>query len=63
MQNKRLTRSKDRKIIAGVLAGIARYYGWEVDKVRLVYLLIAIFSAAVPAIIAYVILWFVMPEV
>lgn len=62
MQNKRLTRSKDRKVIGGVCAGLARYFGWEVDKMRLVYILLSVLSAAFPGVLIYLILWFVMPE-
>jgi len=62
MQTKRLTRSKDRKIIAGVCAGLARYFGWEADKTRLVYVLLSVFSAGFPGLLVYVVLWFVMPE-
>jgi len=56
-----LRRSKDR-VIAGVCGGIAERYGWPADRVRLVYVLISILSAAFPGTIVYLILWFVMPD-
>lgn len=56
----RLVRSKN-KVIAGVCGGIAEYFGWDIALVRIVYLLISIFSAAFPGIIVYIILWIVMP--
>ena len=59
--NKRLTRSNDQ-MIAGVCAGLAEYFGWDKTVVRLGYLLLSIFSAAFPGILAYIILWIVMPE-
>lgn len=59
--SKRLTRSNDQ-MIAGVCAGIAEYFGWDKTVVRLGYLLLSIFSAAFPGILAYIILWIVMPE-
>jgi len=62
MQTKRLTRSKDRKIIGGVCAGLARYFGWEADKTRLIYVLLSVLSAAFPGVLVYLVLWFVMPE-
>ena len=61
MYEKKLTRSNDR-VIAGVCAGIAEYFGWDIRLVRIVYLLVSIFSAAFPGIIVYIILWIVMPE-
>jgi len=57
----RLTRSNDR-VIAGVCAGLAEWLGWDIALVRLLYLLVTIFSAGFPGIIAYAILWIVMPE-
>jgi len=56
----KLTRSNN-KVIAGVCAGIADYLGWEVAIVRLLYVLISIFSAAFPGMLVYIILWVVMP--
>jgi len=58
---KKLTRSHNQ-VIAGVCAGIAEYFGWDIGLVRILYLLISIFSAAFPGIIVYIILWIVMPE-
>ncbi|GHE68233.1 MULTISPECIES: PspC domain-containing protein [Roseivirga] len=60
--NNKLYRSQDKKIIAGVCAGLAEYLGWEVSMTRLAYVLISIFSAAFPGVIVYLVLWVVMPE-
>lgn len=61
MNKKRLTRSTNR-VIAGVCAGLAEWLGWDIALVRLLYLLVSIISAAFPGVLAYVILWIVMPE-
>lgn len=58
----RLVRTSDEKIIAGVCGGIAKYLGWDPAIVRLLYVLVSIFSAAFPGILVYLILWIVMPE-
>lgn len=58
----RLTRVSNDKIIAGVCGGIAKYLGWDTAIVRLLYVLISIFSAAFPGMLVYAILWIVMPE-
>ena len=60
MNKNKLTRSNNR-VIAGVCAGIAEWLGWDIALVRLLYLLISIFSAAFPGVIAYIILWIIMP--
>lgn len=62
LMSKKLTRSRDRKIIGGVCAGIAGYLGWDPLKVRILYVLISILSAAFPGILVYIILWILMPE-
>ncbi len=61
MANKKLTRSREHNIIAGVMGGVADYLGWSPFKVRLLFIIISSLSAAVPGILIYVILWFVMP--
>lgn len=58
--NKKLTRSSHR-MIAGVCAGIAEYFGWEVTLLRIVYIL-ATFFTAFAGVIIYIILWIIMPE-
>ncbi len=59
--NPRLTRSRN-KLIAGVCAGIAEYFGWEVTLFRVAYVLASILSVAFPGILVYVVLWVVMPR-
>ncbi len=61
MNKSKLTRSNNR-VIAGVCAGLAVWLGWDIALVRLLYLIISIFSAGFPGILAYIILWIVMPE-
>lgn len=56
----RLVRSKDKKI-AGVCAGVAEHFGWNVRNVRLIWLLLAILGVGSPALF-YLILWFLMPD-
>ena len=45
-----------RGSIAGVCAGIANYFGWDVTMVRLAFVLTTIFLTGAP-LIAYLILW------
>lgn len=57
-----LMRARDDRMIAGVCGGIAKQAGWDPTLVRVLYILISIFSAAFPGLIVYLILWIVMPE-
>ena len=61
MNKSRLTRPTNR-VIAGVCAGLAEWLGWDIALVRLLYLIISIFSAGFPGVLAYIILWIIMPE-
>ncbi len=58
---RRLRKSKNR-LLAGVCGGIADWLGWDPTLVRVLYVLISIFSAAFPGILVYIILWIVMPN-
>ncbi|WP_455672630.1 PspC domain-containing protein [Phocaeicola sp.] len=60
MENRKLTRSNHR-MIAGVCAGLAEYFGWDVTVVRVVYTLLTFFTVF-SGVIVYVVLWIVMPE-
>lgn len=57
---KSFRRSRDR-IIAGVCGGIAEYLGWPAGRVRVLYVIISILSAAFPGTLVYLILWVVVP--
>ena len=61
MADKKLTRSSEHNIIAGVMGGIANYLGWSPFKVRLLFVIVSCVSAAVPGILIYLVLWFLMP--
>jgi len=57
-----LRRSRKNRVIAGVCGGLAAWLGWDVTLVRVLFVLISIFSAAFPGLLAYIILWIIMPE-
>ena len=58
---KKLYRSLDRRL-AGVCGGIAEYLGVDPTVVRIVYLVLTLFSVAFPGILIYLILWALIPE-
>lgn len=62
MANERLSRPDNDRILGGVCAGLARYFGLDTALVRIGYILLSILSAAFPGILVYIILWFVMPK-
>ena len=62
MPNKRLTRHSKDAILGGVCAGLARYFGWSANNMRLLYILLSALSAAFPGILVYILLWLFMPK-
>ncbi|QOY63776.1 PspC domain-containing protein [Lysobacter sp. H21R4] len=56
------TRSRSDRMLAGVIGGVARRFGWNANLLRLLYVIFSIASAAFPGIIVYLILWLLMPE-
>ncbi len=57
-----LRRSNKSRMIAGVCGGLAEWLGWDPTVLRVVYVAVSILSAAFPGILAYIILWILMPE-
>ena len=57
---KKLRRSND-KMIAGVCAGLAHYFDLDPTVIRIVYVLLSIFTACA-GVLVYLILWLIMPK-
>ena len=57
-----LSRSRNDRVLTGVMGGIARRFGWNSTLVRVLFVLVSILSAAFPGIVVYLILWLLMPE-
>lgn len=60
--SRKLARSRDNRMIAGVCGGFAEYFGCAPWVVRFVYVLGSILSAAFPGILIYLLLWILMPK-
>jgi phage shock protein C len=58
---KKLYRSNDDKRIAGVCGGLAEYFQVDPVLIRLAVVFIALLTAVVPMIVAYVVAWIIMP--
>jgi phage shock protein C len=61
MPENQLVRTRDDRMIAGVCGGLARWLGWDPTAMRILYVLVSVFSAGFPGILAYIILAVVMP--
>ncbi len=59
---KKLRRSRDDSMIAGVCGGLGAHYALDPVKIRIVFALVTLFSGVFPGIAVYLVLWFIMPE-
>jgi phage shock protein C len=59
---RRFLRSRTNRVLAGVCGGIAEYYGSDTTAVRLLTVLIAVFTGIFPLLFLYLIAAIVVPE-
>jgi phage shock protein PspC (stress-responsive transcriptional regulator) len=57
---KRLSRTREGRVVAGVCGGIAAYFGIDPTLVRLAFAVFTIFGGA--GVLIYLIAWIVIPE-
>jgi len=57
---RRLVRPRTGRRIAGICAGLADYYGWNVTALRAIWLLAILFAGT--GGLLYIIMWIVMPN-
>ena len=57
-----LRRSRSDRMVAGVVAGLANYFGMDVTLARVLFVVVSLVSAAFPGVLAYIALWLVMPD-
>ena len=58
---KRLYRSRKEKSVAGILGGIAEYLEVDPVLVRVIAIFAMIMTGVVPFLIAYLVVYFIMP--
>lgn len=59
---KKLHRSKKERMIAGVCGGLAEYFNADPTLIRLLWVVLTLFSGVAPGVIAYIIAWIIVPE-
>ena len=57
----KLTRSNDA-VLAGVCGGLAEHFGVDAFRVRVVCVVLSVFTAGFPGIVLYLCLWFLLPS-
>jgi phage shock protein C len=56
-----LVRSRDGRMLAGVCAGVAGYFGLDVTLVRVIWAVIAVITGGV-GVLAYLVAWIIIPD-
>jgi len=59
---KRLKRSEAERMIAGICGGLAKYFTVDPTILRVLFVLLTIFTAVVPGIVSYIIMWIIVPK-
>lgn len=62
MSTPTLSRTREDRVIAGVVGGIARRFDWNPTVVRALFVIVSVVSAAFPGLLVYLLLWMLMPE-
>lgn len=62
MATKHLFRSDKNRIIAGICGGLAEYFNIDVSLLRLIWLLVVVFTGIFPGVVAYIIAILVIPN-
>ncbi len=59
-QTKRLFRSSNNRVFAGICGGLGEFFDIDATLIRLIFILITVFGGG--GILVYIILWLIIPE-
>ncbi len=62
IRGRRLYRSRQNRMVGGVLAGLGEYLNIDATLIRVIYAALAIFTSFFPAFVLYIIAMIVIPE-
>ncbi len=59
---KKLTRSREHRVLAGVMGGLGEFFSVDPVLLRLGYLILTVFTGFVPGIVGYALAIVIVPE-
>lgn len=59
---KKLYRSRENRVFAGIMGGLGEFFGIDPVLLRLGYLILTVFTGFVPGIVGYILAIFIIPE-
>jgi phage shock protein C len=57
---RKLYRSQNQRMIAGVCGGLAEYFNVDATLMRVLFLLLAVFGGS--GIVIYIVMWIIVPD-
>ena len=58
---KKLYRSNENRLIAGICGGLGEYFNTDPTLVRLIWAAASLFLAGIGGVVAYILAWIIMP--
>ena len=58
---RKLYRSRNQRMIAGVCGGLADYFNVDATLVRVLFLLLAVFGGT--GLVIYLVMWIIVPDI
>jgi phage shock protein C len=58
---RKLYRSRNQRMLAGVCGGLAEYFGLDATLIRVLFLVLAVFGGS--GLVIYVVMWLIVPDV
>ena len=58
---RKLYRSRNQRMLAGVCGGLAEYFNVDATLIRVLFLVLAVFGGS--GLVIYVVMWLIVPDV
>jgi phage shock protein C len=58
---RKLYRSRNQRMLAGVCGGLAEYFDLDATLIRVLFLVLAVFGGS--GLVIYVVMWLIVPDV
>lgn len=61
-ETKKLYRSRDERMVAGVCGGVGEYFNADPTVIRIIFVILAILGFGVGGLVLYLAMWLIIPE-
>jgi phage shock protein C len=60
-ESRKLYRSRNRRMVAGVCGGLADYFNIDATVIRVLFLILTVFGGT--GLVVYLVMWIIVPDV